>query len=425
MMTRRLRVGIIGGGIGGAATATAMLQRGLEVRLFERAPEFSEVGAGIQMTPNAVKVIRAFGLYDRFLKVGFLPEAIVALNWRTGRQHFRTPLKGHFERIYGAPYVQVHRSDLLDVLSADLPEAITSFNKTCIGVDEVNGTPVARFADGEEFEADVIIGADGVRSTVRASLFGNDAPRYTGHMCFRALIPVGGPVDYVRPNNSIWMGPRSHVVTYYVQGGRSVNLVAVAESPKWVEEGWNVPSTRAELQATFPGWHPNVQKLLSNVDHVFRWGLFDRDPMQQWCRGHVTLLGDAAHPMLPFLSQGAAMAIEDAWVLAACLDANRSEPARALQAYEAERRPRTSRVQLESRERGRTYHLPTRFQQAIRNLDYRIRSIVSPRNSGVKADWVYSYDATSFGAAQGGRSDSTPPRHHQPIGHASTQETTS
>jgi len=395
-MARRLRVGIIGGGIGGVALATALIQRGLEVRLFERAPVFTQVGAGIQMTPNAVNVIRALGLYDRFLKVGFLPEATVGFNWRSGRRHFRTQMKPDFERLYGAPYVHVHRADLHHVLSADLPPSITSFNKTCVEIDDIMGTPVARFADGEEFEADILIGADGVRSVVRSALFGEDAPRYTGHMCFRALVPVGGPVDYVGPYNSIWQGPRSHVVTYYVKGGRMVNIVAVAESSDWVEEDWNVRSSREELQAAYDGWHPNVQKILSKVDDVYRWGLFDRDPMPTWSRGNVTLLGDAAHPMLPFLSQGAAMAIEDGYVLAAALAANQEDPRLALVAYEAERKPRTSRVQLESRERGRTFHLPTPFSQAMRNLEYRIRSIFLPRTAGVKADWVYRYDATDF-----------------------------
>lgn len=420
-MARRLRVGIVGGGIGGAAVATAMLQRGFEVRLFERASAFSEIGAGIQMTPNSVKVIRALGLYDRLLKVGFLPEATVGLNWRSGRQHFRTPMKPQFQQIYGAPYVQLHRSDLLDVLSSDLPESVTAFKKTCVAVDQVGASPVARFADGEEFEADVIVGADGVRSSVRGSLFGNDAPRYTGHMCFRALVEVGGPVDYVRPNNSIWQGPHSHVVTYYVRGGRMVNLVAVAESSSWVEEDWNVRSSREELLAAFEGWHSNVQNVLQKVDLVYRWGLFDRDPMQHWSRGCVTLLGDAAHPMLPFLSQGAAMAIEDALVLAAALDANGSDPAGALLAYEAERKPRTSRVQLESRERGRTYHLPTPFQQARRNLEYRLRSIFMPRTSGMKANWVYSYDATGYAPGR----EHTTAWQQRPNREARTEETIS
>jgi salicylate hydroxylase len=183
------------------------------------------------------------------------------------------------------------------------------------------------------------------------------------------------------------------VVTYYVSGGKAVNIVAVRESEAWVEESWNTPSTREELLAGYEGWHPNLQKLFSQATDVFKWGLFDRNPMSTWTQGRITLLGDAAHPMLPFLSQGAAMAIEDGYVLARCL-ASVPDPATALLRYEALRRPRTSRVQLEARERGRTYHLTSRVAQIKRDLSYLWRSLVSPQTTGLGANWVYEYDAT-------------------------------
>jgi salicylate hydroxylase len=256
---------------------------------------------------------------------------------------------------------------------------------------------VAQFADGSSFEADLIVGADGIHSAVRDSLWGKTDARYTGHMCWRALVPVAQhPLPFVSPDASFWMGPKAHIVTYYVKGGAAVNIVAVNESAAWVAESWTEPSTREELLAAYAGWHPDIIRLFERTDsaQVFKWGLFDRDPMPQWSQGRVTLLGDAAHPMLPFLSQGAAMAIEDAYVLAAALEHHGADCAAALRAYEAERLPRTARVQLEARERGRTYHLATPEEQRQRDLAFQQQQAKNPNAVGIKAEWVYEYDAT-------------------------------
>ncbi|MGQ9369578.1 FAD-dependent monooxygenase [Azospirillum sp. ST 5-10] len=395
-MRTNLRIGIVGGGIGGVALAGSLLQRGFEVRLFERAAGFGEIGAGIQMTPNAVKVIKALGLLDKLQAVGFLPHALVGRNWRTARESFRTPLIDTCPVIYDAPFFHVHRADLHGLLASLVPEGVPTFGVSCTGVRQEKDTAVATFDDGSEFEADVIVGADGVRSVVRSALFGQEAPRFTGHMCYRAVVPVGGVVDFVSPDASFWFGPHSHVVTYYVRGGKAVNIVAVAETKEWVEESWNAPSSRDEMLGAFRGWHRNVETLFQRVDEVYKWGLFDRDPMRTWSQGRITLLGDAAHPMLPFLSQGAAMAIEDAYVLAAALDGHGGDVAAAFRDYEAERLPRTSRVQLEARERGRTYHLPSPLAQAKRDFVYWVRGLLNPQTTGIKANWVYEYDARAF-----------------------------
>ncbi|HYP71298.1 MAG TPA: FAD-dependent monooxygenase, partial [Variovorax sp.] len=205
------------------------------------------------------------------------------------------------------------------------------------------------------------------------------------------------PLPFVSPDASFWMGPKAHIVTYYVKGGAAVNIVAVNESADWVTESWTEPSTREELLAAYEGWHENIIRLFEKTDaqQIFKWGLFDRDPMAQWSQGRVTLLGDAAHPMLPFLSQGAAMAIEDAYVLAAALSHFDGDLDCALGAYEAERRPRTARVQLEARERGRTYHLSTPEEQKKRDEEFQKAQAKDPNAVGIKAEWVYSYDATS------------------------------
>jgi 2-polyprenyl-6-methoxyphenol hydroxylase-like FAD-dependent oxidoreductase len=393
-MERNLRVGIIGGGIGGLALAGTLSKFGMEAHVFERAPAFGEIGAGIQMTPNAVKIMRALDLWDDLNKASFRPQCLVGRDGKTGREMFRTPLFDECPKLYGAEFFHVHRADVHRILLSLLPKNAGFLSKRCISVDQNQKTAVARFEDGSEYEADVIVGADGIHSVVRQSLYGNDAPRYTGNMCWRAVTTFDKPVDFVSPDASFWLGPNGHVVTYYVRGGAAVNMVAILESEAWVEESWNVPSTREELMANFRGWHPNLQKLFAKAQNVFKWGLFDRDPMPAWSSGRITLLGDAAHPMLPFLSQGAAMAIEDGYVLARVL-ANAANPVAALKEYEQLRLPRTSKVQLESRKRGETYHLASPLKRLYRDVMYRIRQMIDPHSGGIKANWVYAYDAVS------------------------------
>lgn len=396
-MNRTLRVGIIGAGIGGVTLTRALNQLGIEAHVFERAPAFGEVGAGVQMTPNAVKVLHALGLEAQLARIGFLPQAMVGRNWKTARELFRTPLKASCRQLYGADFYHVHRADLHAALAEGIEAPQAQLGKACVGLEQHSDSAVARFADGSQFEADLIVGADGVRSVIREALWGAEAANYTGHMCWRALVPVDThPLPFVSPDSNFWMGPKGHVVTYYVKGGAAVNIVAVNESPAWVEESWNAKSTQAELLAGFEGWHPNLIELFrrADPDAIYKWGLFDRDPMRGWSKGHATLLGDAAHPMLPFLSQGAAMAIEDAYALAQALAFHgKASLADALAAYEGERLARTRRVQLEARERGRTYHLPSPWSQFKRDLAYRWRQWLNPNAVGIQANWVYEYDA--------------------------------
>ncbi|MCA0450333.1 MAG: FAD-dependent monooxygenase [Proteobacteria bacterium] len=400
--SKALRIGIIGGGIGGVAFARALRLRGIDAHLFERAPAFGEVGAGVQMTPNAVKVLNALGLSEALDRIGFLPEAMVGRTWDTAEEIFRTPLKDSCPRLFGADFHHVHRADLHAILADGIPAASVTFDAACTGVETRGSTAVAHFADGGTYEADLIVGADGIHSAVRDSLWGKTDAQFTGHMCWRALVPVEKfPLSFVTPDASFWMGPKAHVVTYYVKGGAAVNIVAVSETKEWVTESWTERSTLDELLGAYKGWHRDLIELFERTDpaYTFKWGLFDRDPMAQWAQGHATLLGDAAHPMLPFLSQGAAMAIEDAYVLAEALAKHKSDVEPALLAYETERRPRTSRVQLEARERGRTYHLSTPEEQRKRDEEMKRRQSEDPGAVGIKAEWVYSYNATTALAA--------------------------
>jgi salicylate hydroxylase len=315
-MARGLRVGIVGGGIGGVALAATLAKLGVETHLFERAPAFGEVGAGLQITPNAVKVLRELGVWNEIRGVSFQPQSIVGRNWRTGGEIFRTPLIDECPRLYNAEFFHIHRADLHRILLSLLPASSATLSAQCVSVSQTAESAVAQFADGRTFDADLIVGADGLQSVTRKNLFGDDKPRFTGNMCWRALIPFEEqPLGMVSPDASFWLGPHGHVVTYYVSAGRAVNVVAIREADAWVAESWNVPSDREELLAGYPRWHPNVLNLFAKAENIFKWGLFDRDPMPTWSVGRITLLGDAAHPMLPFLSQGAAMAIEDGYVL--------------------------------------------------------------------------------------------------------------
>ncbi|MEO1902888.1 MAG: FAD-dependent monooxygenase [Alcanivorax sp.] len=397
-MSEQLRVGIIGGGIGGVALARALGRRGIDFHLFEQAPAFGEVGAGVQMTPNAVKVLKALGLTEALDDIGFLPESMRGINWQTGETLFRTPLKDTFPQVYGAEFYHVHRADLHGILAADLSADKVTFNARCTGIEEQDDGVLARFDDGGEFKADLVVGADGIHSPVRASLWGHDQPQFTGHMCWRALVPVDQhPLPFVGPDAAFWMGPKAHVVTYYVKGGQAVNIVAVTETADWVEESWTEPSSTEELLAAYEGWNDDLIRLFKMTDpsQTFKWGLFDHDPLTRWSTGRATLLGDAAHPMLPFLSQGAAMAIEDAYVLAEALTHYQGEPAAALRAYEQERRPRTSEVQLQARERGRSYHLSTPEELRKRDEAFREAQKKDPNAVGIRAEWIYEYDATT------------------------------
>ena len=398
-MTCKLRIGIIGAGIGGVTLAGALARAGIRAHVFERAPAFAEVGAGLQITPNAVKVIRALGLLDDLRSVGFLPQNIVGRHWRTGRENFRTPLISECPRRYGAEFLHAHRADIHRILCIPVDSADVSFSNLCVSVTQTKQSAVAHFANGSAFEADLLVGADGIQSTVRRNLFGDAAPRFTGNMCWRTVIPFDNPpFDLVTPDSSFWLGPKGHVVTYYISSGRAVNVVAIRETSEWLSESWNLPSNQKELLAGYPEWHPNVLSLFSRAETVFKWGLFDRDPMPVWSMGRITLLGDAAHPMLPFLSQGAAMAIEDGYVLARTLT-QETDLAVALKKYEALRIPRTTKVQLESRKRGKTYHISSPLKQLYRDASYRVKQIVNPYWSGLQASWVYSYDAVAEAAA--------------------------
>jgi salicylate hydroxylase len=355
---RPVRVVIIGAGIGGLAAAVALRQRGVEVQLYERSAKLEEVGAGIQVGPNAVKVLRALGLEDELRRNAFEPTNMVSLKWDDASLRYREPLKATAAATYGAPYMTAHRADLHGLLRAALPERIIELGANCVGAATVNGTAVARFADGSEVEGDAVIGADGIRSAIRAQLFGADQPRFTEMMCWRAMVPMACVPTRIGKARSVkleqgeyfgWIGPNGHVICYPIGNGDTLNIFAGHVTREWVAESWSVASSRDELLAAYDGWNEALLSMYRHVANVFKWGIYDRDPLPEWTQGRVTLLGDAAHPTMPTLAQGGNMAIEDGYVLARNL-ARHDDIAKALQAYVAERQPRTSRVTLQSRQ---------------------------------------------------------------------------
>ena len=351
---------IAGGGIGGLTAALCLAQAGFAVSVLEQAAELAEVGAGIQLSPNASRVLHHLGLASALDACAFLPEGMEIRAWNTGKLISASVLGDRSRQAYGFPYYHIHRGDLLDVLLAAVGQRANITLRTAAPVEGfVQDDGVVRVtAAGTTYVGGALIGADGIRSVVRSGLAGEQAPTFTGNIAWRALVPAQRlPSGLIRPVGTFWWGPRRHFVCYYVRGGALVNCVCVVEKQGWELDSWTERGDVAELRADFAGWHADIQTLIEHMDPdaLYKWALHDRPPMARWGKGLVTLLGDACHPTLPFMAQGAAMAIEDAAVLAGCVSGPRSM-AEGLARYETLRRERTARVQLGSRRNARIFH---------------------------------------------------------------------
>jgi len=388
-------IAIVGGGLGGLTAAIALRQRGFEVTVYEQAPALGEIGAGIQLSPNAMRVLIGLGLDRAFEAIAFEPNRHVVRNWKSGAITSATQMKGVFRAQYGAGYFGAHRADLHGVLQQALGTDCVRLNARCTGVTQRPDGVTLAFADGRTAGADVAIGADGIRSAVRESLFGPDAPRFTGHIVWRGLVPTAAlPKGLIEPDMTAWLGPNGTMVHYYVRRGEIVNWIAHYETD-WREESWSVESDWREAADAFAGWHPSLPELFSHTERCYKWALYDRDPLPRWTVGRTTLLGDAAHPMLPYLAQGAAQAVEDGYVLADLLAQHRNDAPAALAAYEAARRPRTSRIQLHARERGRINNTTSAFARFKRDLGYRIKRLIRPKEHTYSIEWIYGHDVTA------------------------------
>lgn len=389
---------VSGGGIGGLSAALSLAQSGFEVEVFEQAPEFGDVGAGIQLSPNATRVLHHLGLADALRACAFVPARTEFRSWKTGRLISANPLGETVRNTYGCPYYHIHRGDLLAVLvdAADRAGGITLHTAARVERFEQHQGGVQATVSGAERSGDALIGADGIHSAVRAGLFGPEAATFTGNVAWRALVPVTRlPEGLIPPAATVWWGPRGHFVCYYVRGGELVNCVCVREKQGWEVESWTQRGEYDELKGDFAGWNDAVQTLIDNADRdaLYKWALHDRPPMPRWGNGAVTLLGDACHPTLPFMAQGAAMAIEDGAVLAACLRASSDVPA-ALGRYENLRKDRTAGIQLGSRRNARLFHL--------RGVQAWVRNRAARRAGARSMARLYDYDALTAADRTGG-----------------------
>jgi salicylate hydroxylase len=371
------------------AAAITLLRQGFDVRVYEQAAELAEFGAGINISPNSVKFFRAVGLADQLHAIASEPVGLSWRDWQTGEIRYSLPF-GDFEQRYGAKYYVVHRSDLHRLLSEQVPEDRIALGKRCTGVESRNGTVGLTFADGTSAEADVLIGCDGIRSAVRACMFGGEGPHYAGTMCWRALAPS----DALPPNThdryvNQWSGDGGFVVSYYIRQDRFINFVAVRQQPGWTEPSWSVPSSVDEMLSAFPHAGDTLRSMMAKATSCSKWGQFTGEHAPRWSKDRVTLLGDSAHAMLATFGQGANMAFEDAYVLAQWLRVNAEDPPAALAGYEAARKPRATRVQQLSR-------TEVRFKKVHSNWDRLRREFVFVTRHGSTTSgvyrWIFGYD---------------------------------
>lgn len=400
MAVQGTSVAIVGGGVGGLAAAVALARRGAEVTVIEQARALGEVGAGLQIGPNGVAALEALGLRPAAAGVATQPEAVELRDGQDARLVARLPLGSGFLARYGRPYWQIHRADLLAVL-AEAAEAAGVRLRTGARVAGVVARPGGvrlDLADGAAMEADLVIGADGLRSALRGALFEGQPPRFAGAVAWRGLVPAERlPLGLLAPSATVFMGPGRHLVAYPLRRGAVWNFVAVEERRAWAEEGWSVSADPAELRAAFAGWAEPAARLLAAVEKTFLWGLFLHPPLRSWTRGRIALLGDACHPMTPFLAQGACMALEDAWVLAQALDET-DDPQAGLKAYEARRIGRTTRVQRAAADAGRVYHLRQPLIRRGAHLGLAAASRLAPGLLLGGFDWLYGVDVADAGA---------------------------
>jgi salicylate hydroxylase len=394
-----MRVIIAGGGIGGLTTALCCLHFGHEAIVLEQADEFGEVGAGIQLPPNAMKVLSALGLQNQITAKAFCPEAIETRMGISGTTIFNIPLTAHSIDKWGAPYLHIHRADYIAVLVAALqvraPEALR-LNAQLARYDQTADRVTVTLANGEHIHGDVLIGADGIHSKVREQLLGPEQPRFTGNVAWRTVVPIQKlGADAPPPTACAWMGKGRHAVTYQLRGGELANFVGVVERDDWTVESWTEQGSKAEAAKDFAGWHPMITRLIAESENMFRWALFDRQPLPKWTEGRVAILGDAAHPMLPFLAQGAAMATEDAWVLASTLTKYKGLVPNALQAYQDKRLPRTSKVQAGSRANAKTFHKTHPLAQLATYGPMWLAGKVAPAVVRQRLNYLYTYDPTA------------------------------
>ncbi len=385
-----MKILIVGAGIGGLVSALCLNKKGYEVEMYEQSEVLSELGAGVQLSPNATRVLDYLELTDDLKPHIFEPRSFQFLNYKTEKIISKRELGLKIQDDFGFPNFDVHRADLQKVLLNKVEEEGIKINTNMKVIDVGNEENKAYIKINEEkIKADIVIGADGIHSVVREKLFEKKESSFTGNVAWRMLIPIDSlPRDLILPDTTVWLGPKKHFVSYHVSGGKNLNCVCLVEQDGWTNESWSERGNIEDLREVYNGWNQTIETLLkiANPNTLYRWALHDRPPMKQWSKGRITLLGDAAHPMLPFLAQGAAMAIEDGAVLADCISSYKDNE-KSLKNFEQIRKPRTSFVQLAARRNAKILHLS--------GLAAFFRNIVMGYAGNKIFNKLYSYDALS------------------------------
>jgi salicylate hydroxylase len=395
-MSGQPRVLIAGGGIGGLTAALALLRAGIDVEVYEQAKEMKEVGAGVQLAANGTRVLYALGVGEELKALSCEATGKEIRLWNSGETWKLFDLGAASIERYGFPYFTVYRPDLLEVLARavrrEKSDAI-HLGMKCIGFEQDPQIVKLKLDNDAAAEGDALIGADGVHSCIRQGLFGADRPSFTGVIAWRGIVPIERlPMHMARMVGSNWIGPGGHIVHYPLRGGRLMNFVGALERADWQVESWSARGTTAELAADFRGWHEDIQALIRSIDTPYKWALMVRPPLERWSVGRVSLLGDAAHSMLPTLAQGAVMAIEDGLILARCLKAH-PEPSSALKRYEAARRERTRRTVEGSAANIHRFHDPA-LADPVEGRKYVEREWAGERIAE-RYEWLFRYDATT------------------------------
>ena len=388
-----MKIAIVGGGIGGLTAALALSQNAHDITVFERSAGIREIGAGVQISPNAGRLLHSLGLGAAYSEISVNPQRVLLRRWEDDSIIRATDLDESFLSQHQVPLANVARNELIEILGSAVAaraNVTLKFSTHVVKVEPGDASSEVIFADGSSQSFDIVIGADGIHSVVRPCVGGIDKPRFSGSAAYRALVPRSAvedlPIDVTNR-----MGPDRHVVSYFIGRNRShLNLVCISPEDSWETESWTEQGTMEDLLSRFEGWSPEFLSLLGRVEEpIFRWALYDREPLEQWGIGTTTLLGDACHPMLPFMAQGSCQAIEDAVVLARCLSGiHTSDVANALRRYEDARQGRTAQVQTSSLSNRDLFHMVDGQEQKDRDMIFSI----SPPGMSI-LDWVYEYDA--------------------------------